>query len=268
MSAPTVVRLEGVAKDYGSGDAVLPVLKAVDLSIAPGEFVGIVGASGSGKTTLLNILGAMDRPTRGAYFLDEVDVAGLADDELARVRNGKIGFVFQSFNLISQLTVLENVEVPLFYARTSRRERRDRCEQLLSAVGLSHRLDHQPSQLSGGERQRVAIARALVNEPVLVLADEPTGNLDTKSGEDVLQLFHDLHVSGRTIVMVTHNLEIAEALPRVVEMRDGEVLRERGHGGTEARFDLPARGGADPSGGPAASTGAVGGSGGREGASC
>lgn len=228
-----ILRLEGLVKEYGVGDAALSILKGLDLVVERGDYTGIVGASGSGKTTLLNILGCMDRPTSGHYFLDDVDVGTLDDDELSRIRNRAIGFVFQSFNLIPQLTVLENVEVPLFYSRVPPRERKPRCLELLNAVGLSHRLEHHPTTLSGGEQQRVAIARALVNEPVLVLADEPTGNLDTKSGEDVLRILEDLHDQGRTIVMVTHNPEIASHLPRVVEMRDGRF--EDIHPGARAR---------------------------------
>jgi putative ABC transport system ATP-binding protein len=217
------VELTSIEKEYGQGEAALGVLKGIDLSILEGEFVGIVGASGSGKTTLMNILGWLDRPTRGHYFLEGEDISKLSDDRLSRVRNASIGFVFQSFNLIPQLSVLENVEVPLFYGRVGRRERKRRSMALIEAVGLGHRVEHRPPMLSGGECQRVAIARALVNEPALLLTDEPTGNLDSKSGEEVLKLFYQLNATGRTIVMVTHNPEIAAGLPRVVEMRDGEV---------------------------------------------
>ena len=226
----TIVELNGVEKDYASGDGVLTVLKHVDLRIERGEFVGIVGASGSGKTTLMNILGCLDKPSRGRYVLDGEDVSVLDDDRLSRVRNKSIGFVFQSFNLIAQFSVLENVEVPLFYARMPRRERRERALAVIESVGLSRRIGHQPAQLSGGECQRVAIARALVTEPALLLTDEPTGNLDSKNGEEVLRLFYELHSSGRTLIMVTHNPEIARRLPRVVEMKDGclgEQERER-----------------------------------------
>ncbi len=218
-----ILRLETLCKDYGVGDARLSILKSIEFSMEEGELVGIIGASGSGKTTLLNILGCLDRPTSGRYILGGEDVSAMDDDALSRVRNRSIGFVFQSFNLIAQLSVMENVEVPMFYGGVSRSKRRGKCAELLDAVGMSHRLGHYPTQLSGGERQRVAIARALVTDPVLVLADEPTGNLDSKSGEDVLRLFDDLHESGRSIIMVTHNPEIADALPRVVEMRDGAL---------------------------------------------
>lgn len=228
MTAEPVIRLQGLEKDYGSAENALTVLRDLHLDVHRGEFVGIVGASGSGKTTLMNILGCLDSPTRGSYHLEGLDVSGFDDDRLSAVRNDSIGFVFQSFNLVSQLTVLENVEVPLFYKRAPRRTRKDRCLELLEAVGLSHRLGHHPNQLSGGECQRVAIARALANDPSILLTDEPTGNLDTKIGLEVLQLFHDLHRQGRTIIMVTHNPEIAADLPRVVEMRDGRVQDDPG----------------------------------------
>jgi putative ABC transport system ATP-binding protein len=228
----TIVELSGVEKDYRSGDGALTVLKQVDLRILRGEFVGIVGASGSGKTTLMNILGCLDRPTRGRYVLAGEDVSSLNDDRLSSVRNKSIGFVFQSFNLISQFSVLENVEVPLFYARMPRRERHRRAMAVIESVGLAHRVHHVPAKLSGGECQRVAIARALVTEPALLLTDEPTGNLDSKNGEEVLRLFYELHASGRTLIMVTHNPEIAIRLPRVVEMKDGylgEQVRQEVH---------------------------------------
>ena len=212
---------------YGLGTAALTVLDDIELSIDEGEFVGFVGASGSGKTTLMNILGCLDRPSEGKYFLLGDDISSLSDDRLSRIRNQRIGFVFQSFNLIPELTVLENVEVPLFYKKTTRSKRKGKCLELLDAVGLSERTTHHPAQLSGGECQRVAIARALVNEPTVLLADEPTGNLDSRSGMEILKLFHDLHRSGKSILIVTHNLEIAAGLPRVVELRDGRVLSDR-----------------------------------------
>jgi putative ABC transport system ATP-binding protein len=223
----SVVELRHIDKVYGHAGAELRVLKGIDLDIREGEFVGIVGASGSGKTTLMNILGCLDQPTLGTYRLDGTNVSELSDDDLSRVRNRSIGFVFQSFNLIPQLTVLENVEVPLFYGHVPKRRRQGMCRELLDAVGLSHRTSHYPPQLSGGESQRVAIARALVNQPALLLTDEPTGNLDSKNGEEVLKLFNDLNSQGRTIIMVTHNPEIAAFLPRVVELRDGSILGDR-----------------------------------------
>ena len=221
-----VLALDGVQKTYGVGDAALTVLHGIDFAVDPGEFVGIIGASGSGKSTLLNILGCLDRPTQGSYVLGGQNVSSLNDDRLSAIRNEMIGFIFQSFQLVPQLTVMENVELPLYYMRVPRRDRHARCLKLLEAVGLDHRLKHYPPQLSGGERQRAAIARALVNEPKMLLADEPTGNLDSKSGDEVMQLFRELHAEGRTILMVTHNPEIAAELPRVIEIKDGRVLRD------------------------------------------
>lgn len=226
QTSERVLALCGVKKAYGTGGAALMVLHGIDFAVDPGEFVGIVGASGSGKSTLLNILGCLDRPTEGSYVLGGKDVSELNDDRLSAIRNEMIGFVFQSFQLVPQLTVLENVELPLYYKRVPRRHRHDRCLRLLEAVGLAHRLKHYPPQLSGGERQRAAIARALVNEPRMLLADEPTGNLDSKSGDEVMRLFRDLHAEGRTILMVTHNPEIAAQLPRVIEIKDGRVLKD------------------------------------------
>ena len=225
MKAP-VLELRALVKEFGAGENVLRVLHGLDLAIHEGEMLGIMGASGSGKTTLLNILGCLDRPTSGSYWLNGRDVSALDDDQLARERNHSIGFVFQSFQLIPQLTVLENVELPLFYEGSARKLRRARCVELLTSVGLSHRLLSNPTKRSGGECQRVAIARALVNRPALLLADEPTGNLDSKNGAEVMQLFRELHRSGRTIVMVTHNPEIARGLPRVVEMHDGRIVHD------------------------------------------
>jgi len=233
MKTP-IVDLEGIEKSYGAG---LKVLSGVDFELEAGEFVGVVGASGSGKTTLMNILGCLDKPTRGRYMLEGHDVSTLDDNRLSRIRNSRIGFVFQSFNLIPELTVLENLEVPLFYHKIPRRTRKQRSLELLAAVGLSERVTHYPNQLSGGECQRVAIARSLVNDPALLLADEPTGNLDSRSGHEVLELFHKMHLSGRTIVMVTHNLDIASELPRVVEMCDGSILTDRRRGQADAGPD-------------------------------
>lgn len=221
-----VVKLEAVEKDYGKGDAVVRVLRGVEFRVDQGELCGIIGASGSGKTTLLNVLGCLDRPSRGKYYLDGHDVSDLDDAHLSSMRNRTIGFVFQSFNLIPQLTVLENVETPGFYGHIPKKERAERSRNLLHQVGLSHRLTHYPPQLSGGEKQRVAIARALSNDPALILADEPTGNLDSKSGEDVMKIFFELHEQGKTILLVTHNPEIAETLDRVIEIRDGRILND------------------------------------------
>jgi len=225
MPAP-IVELIGVEKDYGMGGTALTVLHDVNLSIEEGEFVAIVGPSGSGKSSLMNILGCLDRATRGRYLLSGTDVAVLDDDQLSKARNQAIGFVFQSFHLVPQLTVLENVEVPLFYNGKPRQARRPRSLKQLDDVGLSHRLTHFPTQLSGGESQRVAIARALVNEPKLLLTDEPTGNLDSQNGAEIMRLFRELNERGRTIVVVTHNPEIAESVPRTIEIKDGRVVRD------------------------------------------
>jgi putative ABC transport system ATP-binding protein len=215
-----------VHKHYGEGDARLHVLHGIDLAVAEGEFVAIVGQSGSGKSTLLNILGCLDRPSEGAYLLDGEDTARLDDDRLSGVRNRSIGFVFQSFQLVPQLTVLENVEVPMFYAGVPRAERHRVAAERLADVGLSGRLDHRPSQLSGGEQQRVAIARALSNDPRLLLADEPTGNLDSATGEATLGLIRRLHEGGRTVIMITHDPKVAAAAPRRVRILDGRVTEE------------------------------------------
>ncbi len=226
MTDDRVILLEGIHKFYGEGEARLHVLKGIHLAIRRGEFVAITGASGSGKSTLMNILGCLDYPTEGRYCLGGRDVSTIDDDELSEMRNQDIGFIFQSFNLISQLSVLENIAVPLLYAPEPLHSANERCRELLAAVGLDHRLDHVPAQLSGGERQRVAIARALVNDPVMLLADEPTGNLDTQTGEDVLGLMDDLHAQGRTIVMITHDERVASRAERQVHIRDGVILEE------------------------------------------
>jgi len=218
-----VLDLDGIVKTYGQGSAAVKVLKGIDLRIAEGEYAAIIGPSGSGKSTLLNILGCLDRPTEGAYRIEGEDVAKLNDRALSRIRNTRIGFIFQSFHLISHLTVLENVELPLFYARKGRRERHEQAKRLLDKVGLSHRLTHRPNQLSGGERQRVAVARSLSNEPSLLLADEPTGNLDSSTSEEIMELFYELHAGGRTIVVITHDPEIAAIAPRRVMLKDGII---------------------------------------------
>ena len=222
-AAPPLLALRGIQKYYGEGEARLHVLDSIDLEVREGEFVAIVGQSGSGKSTLLNILGCLDRPTEGVYALDGEDTARLDDDRLSEVRNRSIGFVFQSFQLVPQLTVLENVEVPLFYAGVPRADRHRIARERLEEVGLSARIGHRPPQLSGGEQQRVAIARALSNDPRLLLADEPTGNLDSATGEQVLGLIRTLHAAGRTIVMITHDAHVAGAAARRVRILDGRI---------------------------------------------
>ena len=223
MSGRSIVELRGVSKVYGTPANPLPVLRDVDITVREGEYVAIVGPSGSGKSTLLNILGCLDSPTAGSYFLAGEDVARFDDRKLSLVRNTRLGFVFQSFHLISHLTVLENAELPLFYARIPRAERHRRCKVLLDKVGLGHRLDHRPAELSGGERQRCAVARALANDPAVLLADEPTGNLDSKTGTEIMQLFHDLNAGGATLVLITHDPAIAAAAPRRISLLDGRV---------------------------------------------
>jgi putative ABC transport system ATP-binding protein len=219
----TVLDLRRVTKSYGEGAHTVEVLRGIDLRVERGEFVAVVGPSGSGKSTLLNVLGCLDRPTTGNYFFEGDDAAQLDDLRLSRLRNGRIGFVFQSFMLVPHLSVRENVELPMMYARTGRTQRRVRCAHLIEQVGLSHRATHKPNQLSGGECQRVAIARALANDPAMLLADEPTGNLDSKTSASILKLIGDLHQSGRTVVMITHAPEIAAQAPRRVAIRDGVI---------------------------------------------
>jgi putative ABC transport system ATP-binding protein len=229
VEAPTaILDLRAIEKRYGTVQNPVPVLRGVSLCVDPGEYVAIVGPSGSGKSTLLNILGCLDRPTSGQYFLAGQDVARMDDRSLSKTRNTRIGFVFQSFHLVSHLTVIENVEMPLFYKRVPRQVRRKRAAELLERVGLSHRLDHLPSELSGGECQRTAIARALTNEPALLLADEPTGNLDTTTSRSILGALHELHASGRTIVMITHDPDVARNAPRRIALRDGLVESDSG----------------------------------------
>ncbi len=223
---PALVLAEHLTKVYALGDTELRALDDVDLTIEHGEFVAIMGASGSGKSTLMNILGCLDRPTSGRYVLDGREVSRLSRGELAEVRNETIGFVFQSFNLLARTSAVENVELPLVYAGLPRRERRERARDALERVGLGQRLDHRPSQLSGGQQQRVAIARAIVNRPKLVFADEPTGNLDTKTSVDVMRLFQELWSAGLTIVYVTHEPDVARYASRVVTVRDGRIVND------------------------------------------
>lgn len=223
----TIIDIKSLRKDYHIGEVTVHALRGVDLEINQGEFVAIMGASGSGKSTMLNIIGCLDRPTDGNYFLDGVNVAGMSKNERAAIRNLKIGFVFQSYNLLSRTSALENVELPLMYNPTvSARERRERAMAALEAVGLSDRIDHMPNQLSGGQQQRVAIARSLVNDPVVILADEATGNLDTRTSYEIMSLFQELNARGKTIVFVTHEPDIARCMTRSVVFRDGHIIRE------------------------------------------
>jgi putative ABC transport system ATP-binding protein len=221
---PVIIRLEDVAKIYGSGNTTVHALDKVNLVIHQGEYCSIMGASGSGKSTVMNIIGCLDRPTAGRYYLDKVDVSGLSDEELASIRNRKIGFVFQQFHLLPQMTALENVMLPMVYAGVEYSERRDRALEALIKVGLENRLNNKPNQLSGGQQQRVAIARAIVNRPLLLLADEPTGALDSKTTQEVLNIFGELHSSGITVIMVTHEPEVARQTERIIWFRDGQVI--------------------------------------------
>ncbi len=221
-----VIRIENVRKTYATGKTEVHALRGVSLRIEPGEMVAIMGASGSGKSTLMNILGCLDRPTSGSYWLDGVRVDGMTKNQLADIRNAKIGFVFQGFNLLARTSALENVELPLLYNRGGKLDTKALARQALERVGLGERLDHEPSELSGGQQQRVAIARALVTTPALVLADEPTGNLDTRTSVEVLSVFQALNEQGITIVLVTHEHDIAQYCRRVVELRDGHVIRD------------------------------------------
>lgn len=222
-----VISIKGVTKTYVNGKLKVPVLYGIDLSIKEGEFTSIMGPSGSGKSTFMNILGALDRPTSGSYVLDGKEVANLSDDELAYVRNKKIGFVFQSFNLLSKLTAKENVALPMVYAGVDKATRNARAEELLTAVGLGERMDHLPAEMSGGQRQRVAIARALANDPAIIMADEPTGNLDSKSTVEVMDIFMNLYKQGRTIILVTHEPEIATYASRNVVLKDGLIVEDK-----------------------------------------
>ena len=221
-----IIRVADVWKDYRMGDEVVHALRGASLEIAPNEYVAIMGPSGSGKSTLMNIIGCLDRPSSGEYWLSGQRVSEFNDRALSRVRNREIGFVFQTFNLLPRATALKNVEVPLLYGGVGRRERRERASQALERVGLGDRMFHRPSELSGGQRQRVAVARALVNEPSILLADEPTGNLDTRTGEEMMNLFGELHQAGQTIVLVTHEADVAGRAHRHVHLRDGDITED------------------------------------------
>ncbi|EHU8075550.1 ABC transporter ATP-binding protein [Vibrio cholerae] len=226
LSPAPLVELQQICKHYTSGQNVVKALDGVDLTIRHGEFLAILGPSGSGKSTLMNVLGCLDKPTAGRYQLDGHPVNSLSTQQLAAIRNQKIGFVFQSFNLLEYASALDNVALPLVYAGVKAKDRRRRATELLTRVGLADRLDHKPNQLSGGQKQRVAIARALINQPQILLADEPTGALDSKSGAEIEALFNELHHEGRTIIVVTHDNELAKRTKRIVTIRDGQVVSD------------------------------------------
>ena len=226
-----LIDCDAIEKTYHMGDTVVRAVRGVDLEIESGSYVAIMGPSGSGKSTLMNLIGCLDTPTAGRYRLVDRDVGTLDDDELARIRNEEIGFVFQGFHLLPRATAQQNVELPLVYAGLGDRERRERAGRALASVGLSDRADHRPNQLSGGQRQRVAIARALVNEPSLLLADEPTGNLDSRTGAEILDLLDDLHARGLSIIMVTHEADVAARAQRVVRLHDGAIAYDGPPGG-------------------------------------
>jgi len=222
-----VIRLEAITREYFMGDVEIRALDDIHLTIQRGEFLSIMGPSGSGKSTLLNILGVLDQPSSGSYYLEDVDITQLRDKELAQVRNRHFGFIFQSYNLFPELSALENVMVPLMYAGKPRSERIRRAEELLASVGMGHRLKHLPTQLSGGEQQRVAIARALANNPTLILADEPTGNLATDQGAEIMNILQDLNAQGTTVVIVTHDPSISTYGKRLIKLRDGAIVEDQ-----------------------------------------
>ena len=219
----SLIKITNIKRNFALGDEIVYVLKGIDLEINKGEYVALMGPSGSGKSTLMNILGCLDTPTSGTYILNGKDVSKMKDNELAGIRNKEIGFVFQTFNLLPRMTALDNVALPMIYAGYSKSERKARAEVVLNQVRLADRMDHQPNQLSGGQRQRVAVARALVNNPSIILADEPTGNLDSKTSLEIMALFNDIHANGNTVILVTHEEEIAAYAHRVIRLRDGMI---------------------------------------------
>lgn len=226
MNPEIVIELNKIRKSFKMGREWLEVLKGIDLKVFRNEYVALMGPSGSGKSTLMNILGCLDTPTSGEYFLNGKNVSRLDDDQLAAIRNKEIGFIFQTFNLMPRLTALENVALPLIYAGISKEERTRRAQEMLELVGLADRMNHKPNELSGGQRQRVAIARSLVNNPSILLADEPTGNLDSKTSYEIMELFDDIHLQGNTIILVTHEEDIAEHAKRIIKLKDGVILED------------------------------------------
>ncbi len=227
-----MLQINGLGKTYGSGQVAVKALRGIDLTVTEGEFVSIMGPSGSGKSTLMNIVGCLDKSTYGTYMLDSVDVSKLNENELAAIRNKKIGFVFQSFNLLPRISALKNVELPMIYAGVHHKERRERAVEALKRVGLEARMDHKPNEMSGGQKQRVAIARALVNSPAIILADEPTGNLDSVSSEEIMEIFQQLNQEGVTVLIVTHEPDIADHTHRIVTFEDGLLISDQ-------RVELP-----------------------------
>ena len=221
-----VIDIKGITRNFQLGQETVKVLKGIDLIIEKGEYVAFMGPSGSGKSTLMNLLGCLDTPTSGSYILNGADVSTMTDDQLAEIRNKEIGFVFQTFNLLPRTTALDNVALPMIYAGKSKTERNERAAEVLKNVGLADRMDHKPNQLSGGQRQRVAVGRALVNKPSIILADEPTGNLDSKTSVEIMNLFDEIHAAGNTVILVTHEEDIAEHAHRVIRLKDGVIEKD------------------------------------------